>query len=261
MSRIRKAAGACVGLMLLGATSFAFVFGYDYLTQCEYFRARAIEISGHAHLSEQVVRDQARLADGVNILSVNLYLVRKRLLAHPWIADAEVSRELPDAIAIRISEHRPLAVLDLGRKFLLNENGEVFKEREGGDPAGLPLVAGLTFTDIELPDNPGSVAYRAVMEALSLSRRPDSALPIERVRRIEVDRELGLTLYAFDRAKTIKIGFNDYPDKYERLRAVLVFMARDSRVPEYTAIDLNHRNRIVVTPARIDDSERDQEEV
>ena len=34
--------------------------------------------------------------------------------------------------------------MDIGKRFLLNVQGEIFKEWEPGDPAGLPVVSGLT---------------------------------------------------------------------------------------------------------------------
>ena len=148
--RTRLATGvkAVVGLTMLAASSFALIFGYDYLTQCAYFEAQRIHVAGNQRLSAETVLDRARVETGVNILSVNLYLVRQRLLADPWIADAQVSRELPDSLEIRVTEQTPLAVLDLGRKFLLNEQGEVFMELDGEKPAALPLVTGLEFPDL-----------------------------------------------------------------------------------------------------------------
>ena len=82
--------------------------------------------------------EAARVKKGMNVLDVNLAMVRKRLLAQPWIANAEIRREIPAGLYIKVQEHTPLAIIDLGRKFLLNENGRVFKEWTDTDPADSP---------------------------------------------------------------------------------------------------------------------------
>ncbi len=261
IGRLKFALKTAFGLLVLAATSFMFIFGYDYLTQCEYFEARQIRIFGNDRLNSGEILSRASLSPGINILSLNLFVVRKRLLADPWIAEAEVSRELPDSIQIQIEERRPLAILDLGRKFLLDETGELFKELEGEPLTALPLVAGLEFTDLRLAGKDGSPVFDAVLEVLHLSRRPDSALPIEAIRRIDVDRQLGLTIHAFSRRKAIKIGFSDYPAKYDRLRSVMRFLNRDGRLADFSTIDLNQEGRVIVTPAQLNSPEKEREEV
>jgi len=247
-----------LGALAVSIMSALFVFGYDYLTQCHYFQAQQLSVDGVARLSEKSVLEQAQLSNGVNILSINLVLVRKRLLAHPWIADAEVSREMPDRIRIRVREHRPLAVLDLGRRFLLNRKGEIFKEMTRSDPAELPLISGLEFSDIRVSGKKGSTAYASVMQVLRLGEKTGSILPNHEVKRISVDREIGLTLHAFDDTKVIKLGFENYPAKYERLRSAILYLNRNDRSIKYESIDLNHANRIVVAP---ESPKGDQEEV
>ena len=256
--RFRTVAKLTLGALAVGSMSALFVFGYDYLTQCHYFRAEQLSVNGVGHLTKKTVLEQAQLERGVNILSVNLVLLRKRLMAHPWIADAEVSRELPDRIRIRVREHRPLAVLDLGRRFLVNRKGEIFKEMNRSDPTELPLITGLEFSDIRVSDKKGSSVYASVMQVLRLGEKTGSILPNHEVKRISVDREIGLTLHAFDDAKAIKLGFEDYPAKYERLRSAILYLNRGGRSFKYESIDLNHANRIVVTP---ESPEGDQEEV
>jgi cell division protein FtsQ len=175
-------------------------------------------------------------------------MARKRLLAHSWITEAEVSRDLPSGINIKIKEHKPLAVLDLGRKFLINTSGEIFKEMAASDPDQLPIISGLEFSDINTCGKPRSMPFNAVMNVLELGQKCKSVLPCELIKKIQVDREMGLTIYAFDRIKAIKIGYNDYPNKYDRLKNILVHLKEKLGFSHLESIDLNNLNRIVVHP-------------
>ena len=246
---------------ILTVMSFVFILTHDFITQCDYFRADNIVIRGAHRLSKQQILEQANINKGINILSVNLSIIRNRLLAHSWIAEAEVRRELPDIITIRIKEHEPLAILDLGRRFLINVNGEVFKEWTASDPDVLPIVSGLQFSDLNVSGEPRSTSFNAVMEVLRLGRESDSILPNGRIRKILVDRQIGITLYAFDQARVIKLGYYDYPDKYERLESVLFYLNKKRCFPGFNSIDLNNQDRIVVNLVKDESSAGDFKEI
>jgi len=245
----------------LHLVSFLFILCHDFLTQCDYFRTESLVVTGADRLSEEQVIKQAELNKGINILSVNLSIARKRLLAHSWIAEAEVSRELPSSINIRIKEQKPLAVIDLGRKFMINANGEVFKEMDASDPVNLPIISGLEFADINVRGKPRSIPYNAVMDILELGQKPESVIPIKLLKRIHVDREIGLTVYAFDRIKAIKIGYDDYTGKYAKLKNVLLFLKKRDGYSHLESIDLNNLNRIVINPIKIESPAEDHKEV
>lgn len=241
--------------------SLLFVFSYDFLTQCDYFKAKELVVMGTHRLTQKQVLKQAHITSGINIFSVNLSKVRKRLLSHSWIADAEVSRELPSGINIRIKEQKPLAVLDLGRKFIINTHGEIFKEIDKTDRCNLPLISGLEFSDINVKGELRSIPFDAVMKILGLGQKPESVLPYRLIKRIHVDREMGLTIYAFDHIREIKIGYNDYPNKYAMLKDVLFYLKKNGGFSHLESIDLNNLNRIVVNPAKIESAAKGHKEV
>lgn len=236
----------CTGLALLAAISAFFVFSYDLLTQCDYFSARKIQIQGLHRLDREAICRQAGVRPGVNIMHVNLGLTRKRLVAHPWIDEAEVRRELPDGIIIRITEHIPLALLDMGEKFLIDTHGDIFKKYTASDPEGLPTISGLTYSDLNVAGAPRSPAYSAVLDVLKLGMDLKSTVPNHLIKKIQVDPEMGLTLLAFDRTTVIKLGYDNYPDKYIRLKNVLRYLDRQSNLPDIRQIDLNNIDRIIV---------------
>jgi len=253
------------GVVALLITSVLFVFVYDAITQCDYFKAKSLKIEGGQRLSQNQIIEAARVKKGMNVLDVNLAVVRKRLLAQPWIADAEIRREIPAGLYIKVQEHSPLAIIDLGRKFLLNENGRVFKEWTDTDPADLPLVSGLTLSDIRIHgktaahpslkditpsqlDHPQNDPFEAVMQVLRLGRQTRSVLSNRNIRQIKVDREIGITLVAFKQMKTIELGYYNYPLKFNMLKNILTYGKQRRSFPEFDRIDLNNVNRIVVNP-------------
>jgi cell division protein FtsQ len=234
------------GIALIILLSGLYAFTYDLATQCGYFQAQDIEIVGANQLTEEAILEQAGVYTGINILSVNLSIARKRLLAHPDIKNADVERKLPNSLIIRVEEYQPLAVVDLGRKFLMDKDGKIYKECQKSDSSGLPLITGLDFSDLGLEGKIVDGPYAAVLNILKLGLEPETILPNSSIREISVDREVGLTLYAFTETKAIKLGFGNYPDKYRRLEKVTLYLKDRSRMVDFDSIDLMNAGRIVV---------------
>jgi cell division protein FtsQ len=177
-------------------TSLLLILAYDALTQTSYFEAKSITVEGHKELSKETVLKQAGLKLHENILSVNVSTIRHRLVAHPWVAGAEIERALPDTIHIRVKERTPIAMINLERLFYLDETGVIFKPVESSDKARVPVVTGLPVTDIDFEDPLHSRWFTEVLEVLRLSHIHKDAIPFYVLHRIHVDREMGLTLYA-----------------------------------------------------------------
>ncbi len=88
------------------------------------------------------------------------------------------------------------------------------------------------------------------MNVLKLGQRSETVLPGNEIKLIRVDREIGLTIHAFDEMKAIKLGYDNYQDKFERLKNVLHYVKNGPDFPDFETVDLNNSlNRVVVSPA------------
>lgn len=235
------------GLMaLLLGISALFVMGYAAVTRSDYFRTQAVDISGHSRLSREAVMARAGLHSGDNLLAVNLHLVRKRLLSHPWIAQAHVERQIPGTIYIHVEEHQALAVVDLGRKFLVNTRGRIFKEYEDEDPRNLPIVTGVAYADISLGKDALSPALGTVLAVLQASQEPGSALPYGDIEKIRFDAQMGILLTQRKTQCNVKLGFDRFKEKYSRLAQLWPYLKNHRARSSIKTIDLNNPDRVVV---------------
>jgi cell division protein FtsQ len=235
-------------LTVIGIFSAMFLFIHDFFTQWDKFNAQKIRIDGIHRLSVEQVMNQAGIQKGMNVLSVNISLCRKHLLAHPWVAKASVQRRLPDTFHIRITEHEPIAVLDLGKQYILSSHGTIFKSWEAADPMDLPHVSGLTFSDLNGPNEPRSAAFSAVLNVLTLSKNKSAFLSNTDIKRIEIDPEIGLTLSVFDGTKQIRLGYNNFATKFKLLEKVFVHLKKDNTICDFEIIDVHDVNRVIVKP-------------
>lgn len=238
-------------LALLLAFSAILVLAYATITTSDYFSADTIEITGNSHMSRQDILSLAGLQPQDNILSLNLRLIRRRLISHPWIRAVRVGRQIPHTITIAVEEHCPLAVLDLGHRLLINEQGMIFKEFTPGDPDHLPVVTGIEYTDLNMDRPDLSQPMQAVVQVLALSRSKDSALPYERIAGLNIDKETGVILTMKDNDRIIKLGFGQFARKNEKIGQLLKYLKNKPQWRDVYALDANNPDRIVVQPGTI----------
>lgn len=249
----RSCLNLLAGMLGVALMSLFFIFCHDTILQSPYFKVTSLEVTGNKRLSIQEVLDAARIKSDANVLQVNLPLSRKYLLSHPWIDAAEITRELPGRLILNIREHHPLAILDMGRKFLINLEGKVFKEVSDSDSVELPIIEGIDFSDLDRGDLRRSILYDAVLSLLEMGQNPACILSRQRVRLIRVDREEGITLFsagsiqAFS-VNAVKVGHQDYSEKFVRLEKIIAYFKTNKLIQGIDWVDLRQMNRVVISP-------------
>jgi cell division protein FtsQ len=94
------------------------------LTYTSLFAARHIRIRGNHQLSDQQVRDMARLSDATNVAHFDAAAAAHLLGSDPWIASAQVDASLPNTVVVIVDERRAVGVIDaLGDSSLLASDG------------------------------------------------------------------------------------------------------------------------------------------
>jgi cell division protein FtsQ len=108
------------------------------------FVVRNIEISGRKHVDADSVYRIVMNARGQDMPLVSLSDTRERLLQLRWVADARVSRRLPDTLTVDLVERVPAAILQRNQQLsLIDAGGHVLEAVDPHTmPVQLPLVIG-----------------------------------------------------------------------------------------------------------------------
>ena len=265
-----------VSIFIISAMGVAFIFGYNYLTQCHYFKTPNVDISGTQLFSPAHLLAIAQIEASVNVLAVNLKRTRKLLLSNPWIAEATVTRRMPSELAIHVVEHKPFAIIELAGsdhsiKYMINERGKIFKkwpvpESQSSDfPSQLsdkaitaqlpimPIIKGLDYSDLDKSGQPSGRQFNAVMEMLHLGQKADALIPNRDIEKILIDKEVGLTFHTrarlffksdfkikSDKAakiNAVRIGYGDYTAKLARLKQIIDYLRRKYDMAEFSSTE------------------------
>jgi len=107
------------------------------------FQVKHVDVTGVRHMARLPVYAAALDQPSNAMPLVDLSLIRARLLAQPWVADARVSRRLPDTIAIDVRERQPTALWqNQGVVRLVDSTGAVLEAVNANDWPDLPLIVG-----------------------------------------------------------------------------------------------------------------------
>jgi len=247
---LRGAAGL-FGLLALAGLCLGLVVLYHQLLTSDRFCIKdinSIEIEGARRLSRSLLLEQAKLVPGTSLLAVRPGQVERALMAHPWIAKAEVSRKWPNSLHLTIQERDPVALVQFGEELLYTDHqGMIFKPLSPGDPHNFPVITGLTPEQFRHPagDLPEVVAQAfQLMDVLKATQPP---LNLENISEIHVDLERGFTLYANGVSVALDVGLKDYSDKLQKFAQLWPVLVQKGLLTKVGRINLNYPQRALVT--------------
>ena len=207
-----------------------------------------IEIEGARRLSRSLLLQQSKVDPGASLLAIRPGQVERALMAHPWIAKAEVSRKWPHSLHLKIQERDPVALVQFGEELLYTDRqGMIFKPLSPGDPHNFPVITGLTPEQFQHPagDLPEIVAQAfQLMDVLKATQPP---LNLENISEIHVDLERGFTLYANGVGVALDLGFQDYSEKLQKFAQLWPVLVQKGLLTKTNRINLNYPRRVLVT--------------
>lgn len=128
-------------VVLIGGLALGAVWLRAGLIGAEQWPIRWLDVEGDLHrTSASQIRSAAYGPASRGFFAADLLQVRAEIEQLPWVARAEVSRYWPDALLIRVEEHRPVARWnDSG---LFSDQGEVFEASGSQGMQGLARLSG-----------------------------------------------------------------------------------------------------------------------
>ncbi|RMD90969.1 MAG: FtsQ-type POTRA domain-containing protein [Alphaproteobacteria bacterium] len=193
-----------------------------------------VEIEGRENTPPEALDAAIGDPQGRAVTDIDLAAVRQRLEHISWVRRAQVARQLPDRLVIRIEERRPFALWQRqGRLHLVDREGVVLTDEDLARWRTLPLIVG--------DDAPG--AAPTLLE--TLAQVPTIASEVEAAIRV-AGRRWNLRL---ESGVLVKLPEDEQPGwgLREAVRR-LAELARQERLLErsVTVIDLRLADRLVL---------------
>jgi cell division protein FtsQ len=234
-------AGVCLGLVVL----------YHQLLTSSLFCIKDInniELEGAKRLSRSLVLEQSKVGPGASLLAIRPGQVERALMAHPWIAKAEVSRRWPNNLHLKIQERDPVALVQFGEELLyMDRQGMIFKPLSPGDPHNFPVITGLTSEQFRHPAGDLPQVVTQAFHLMDVLKKTSPPLNLENISEIHVDLERGFTLYANGVGVGLDLGLQEYPEKLQKFAQLWPVLVQKGLLSKINRINLNYPRRALVT--------------
>ena len=244
---VRKVLHRSLRLGVLGFTSCLVVFGLGLLLQVlqtsDLFRVDQVSILGENRLSQEEILALSDIQNGVSTFALDLELIGRKIEENSWVGSARVERIFPRQVNIVVTERVPVAIINLGYLYYLDQDGEVFKVLGRDDSFDYPVVTG--FARDELLQDP-QLGREQLKQVVSLvdDLKQRSSFNLAQVSEIHQEENGGLTLFTLSGGVKVKLGEGGFAEKLNRLERIYAELKPRLEVLEY--IDLNVDKRIIV---------------
>lgn len=223
-------------LVAAAATIWGGVLAYRHATTSEYFALKMVKIEGARRLTSSEVMAAGKIEKGMNLFSVDVEDVARRIESHPWIQDADVTRQLPGTVTVEVLERKAEMLILFDVPYLVDDSGNIFKRWSPDDPIPTPVLSGVPREQLATDEEGVAEVTRA---ALSLAKRYRAA-GLERLAPLsEIYREVdgGFSLTVGEDPFYVRFGKGPYRIKLARLGSLMRRMRRDSQRPAMIFFD------------------------
>jgi len=209
-------------------------------------RIDRIQVEGTHYLDAGRVAQIAGLGVGQSLLQLDCARARQALMLHPRVRSAEVSRQWPNAVCIRVTERLPALLVRHGVPWEIDSSGVLLAPLADGVVADVPLLSGVSF---EAWPAGAQIRSPEVMRGLAWARAlADRELQLSgQVSELDVASGRSTALLMMDGTRVLSSAWPPDTRTLSALRVVLADLKQRGTAAQ--EVDLRFRNQVIVRPA------------
>ena len=229
-----------------------FLFGFNQATEwCiyrDFFSLDTAVIHGNNLVGNKHIIETGNIHKNMDILSTDCNAIRNNLETHPYVKAAIVSKRYPNKMEILIKERTPIAYLNAGSLYLIDQEGIVLPIPDAVITNQLPVITIISDTtyDVIAGEKLNTPEIKnitqLVIDTYTLSR------PLfNTISEIKYEDKTGeLIVYNKDSANPVYFGVNDFYKKMIILAKFQRKLTGKKRLSDYKYIDLRWNQQIIV---------------
>jgi cell division protein FtsQ len=241
--------GAAVGLFI----GICFFSIYKWMATSEFFQITSIRIEGARRLDKQQILELSGVTIKTNLLGMSVSGVKKKIEAHAWVRIAEIDRDLPSDLIIKIQERIPVALLNTEKGlFFVDKSGVAFAEANPPEELDYPVITGLenklaSLSEAGSKGEPGGDArLEQALRFIQDAGNGSTSLPRQNISEINVTADGEYVLFLADRPFPIYIGTEVSTQRYYRLAKVLYWLYKKREFSDVNFIRMDYMNNKVL---------------
>jgi cell division protein FtsQ len=226
-------------LLIAFLLTLALIGTFIFLTNFPGFKIKTIQIEGNQRVSYLDILSLCPVKLGQNFFEIDMDGIRKKILSEPRIETVKIERRFPQGILIRLSEKKPIYLINLGDMYGLTQNGEIIPLEENLD---LPVVNGISLKKATLYHK---IRDRKIDFALFLhnSLAKIDANILNLISEVNLKEKDNVILYLIPGGAKIFLGCGEFEKKLIRLDLIL---KEEKELEKIEYVDLRFKGQAIV---------------
>ena len=217
----------------------------EYADAFEVFNIDNIKVVGNETVSSEELVRLSGLKFGENLLDIDIKRAAERIEANPFIKRVQISRELPNSVAMRVFERKPFVFIAQGSFYTADESGHLLPSRSHKN-FDLPIITGMDDFSLPIIGNrvDDSRFSKALDVAIMLNAEPFSLY--NSISEINISPRGDICLIGTLKGTEIFLGKSGYRNKINRIRSLLSTVRQGKGLSGYQYMDLRFENQVIV---------------
>lgn len=243
MARFRRSLPAAAALLAVVFVGVAGAAVYSWLGHSRLFSVRVVDLNECDHVTRDEVIGMLGGAASGNIWALSKEEIGARLQSHPFVREVSVRKAFPDRLVVRISERKPVAMVNLDSLYYVDGQGLLFKRLTAYDAKDYPILTGFSRKDLLARD---PITMRNLQRTIALLRRAEDGAFSRNLSEVHFDVLEGFTLVRRDDGLQVKVGTMGPEEAMRRIEEALPKLAKLGQ--SHGIVDLRTEGRIFVRP-------------
>jgi len=227
---------------------------YSWIEEQHWFDLKEIDVVGVERVSEKEIIEYSHVDIGISVFELDISKVILQVEAHPWVKHASVTRRLPDALLIEVTEHHPVGLVKLDRIYYVNSEGTPFKVAKKEVVNDFIVIEGLSSSNFEVMEV-GQKKVRRALEFINFYKEHPMH-QLAALRQVK-HRYNGLEIaVGKDRTKVI-FGKGNMQDDLDRAAKLWSHLKARNLLADVIHLDNRKQPERVAVQLRSDDPEND----
>ncbi len=209
-------------------------------------RIQHVVVSGTHILPATDVYTLAKVPMKNPLFGTGIQQVRERVMTQPFVKSAVVYRQLPDIVHIHVLERIPIATLNIGQLYYLDEEGVVLPYCRTAVKLDVPVISGIGGLDhVQVGVVAVSNEVFQAIDILKTARLVDTSI-YRMISEVNMNNGGDIILYSVDGGVPIALGRGDIGKKLVTLRTFIGSILKSEDQEELRSIDLRFDEQVVV---------------
>ncbi len=238
----RRRLGIWLLVPLLAAEIVLFVFAAEWRDS---LKMKTVDVRGMRVVPVADARGWAAVPVNKPLFGVNLAEVSDRITAQPFVRSAEVYREFPDAVRIDVRERMPIATLNSGQIYFVDDEGVLLPYLRPANRLDVPVISGVEGIErVKVGEIASSNEVYQAIEILKIAREIDSSL-FRLISEVNMGNGGDVTLTSVDGGIPVVLGRGDYGKKLVTFRTFWNTIAKAQAKGRLVSVDLRFDDQVV----------------